>query len=258
MIDCNVSLSRWPCRRLKGDETPELVTRLKNQGVSQAWAGSFDALFYRDVAEVNSRLVEECHRHGRDFLLPFGTVNPLVPDWEEDLRRCHEEHHMPGIRLYPNYHGYRLDQPVFAELLKATQTRELIVQLVVKMEDERAAHPLLRVSPVDTTPLVRLIPDLPRLRLVLLNGPGAIPPEPLRRLRDAGQIYFDMAMVEGLGGIGKLMDAVTAERVLFGSHFPFYVFESALLKLRETPLKELPKKAIEEGNARRLLDKDRK
>jgi uncharacterized protein len=256
IVDVNVSLSRWPCRRLKGDDTTELVAKLRSQEVSQAWAGSFDALLYRDVAEVNRRLVEECHRHGRDFLLPFGTVNPLVPDWQEDLRRCQDEHHMPGIRLYPNYHGYRLDNPAFVELMKAVQERGLIVQLAVKTEDERTAHPLLRVEPVDTTPLLRLMPDLPRLRLILLNGPGAVPPEPLRRLKAAGQIYFDIAMVEGLGGIAKLLDVVTPERVLFGSHFPFYYCESAALKLRESPLEPLPKKAIHEGNARRLLQKD--
>jgi predicted TIM-barrel fold metal-dependent hydrolase len=256
IVDVNVSLSRWPCRRLKGEDTAELVAKLRGQGVVQAWAGSFDALLHRDVADVNRRLVEECRRFGHDFLLPFGTVNPLSPDWEEDLRRCQEEHHMPGLRLYPNYHGYRLDQPMFAELLKAVERRGLIVQLAVKMEDERAAHPLLRVAPVDTTPLLRLLPDLPRLRLILLNGPGAVPPEPLRRLRAAGQVYFDIAMVEGLGGIGKMLEAVTADRVLFGSHFPFYNFESALLKLRESPLEPLAKKAIEEGNARRLQHKD--
>ena len=44
MIDTNVYLSRWPFRRLPLDETPALVAKLHEQGVEQAWAGSFDAV----------------------------------------------------------------------------------------------------------------------------------------------------------------------------------------------------------------------
>ena len=44
IVDVNVSLHRWPFRRLKGDEPSEMVTKLRAQNVSQAWAGSFDAL----------------------------------------------------------------------------------------------------------------------------------------------------------------------------------------------------------------------
>ena len=56
MIDTNVSLFRWPYRRLIGDDPEELVTRLRARGVTQAWAGSFEALLCRDMAGVNLRL----------------------------------------------------------------------------------------------------------------------------------------------------------------------------------------------------------
>src|ERR1019366_8319067 len=97
MIDANVSLFRWPFRRLAGDDPAELVARLRNKGVSQARAGSYEALMMRDVSGVNARLAGACLQHGPDFLVPFGVVNPREPDWKEDLRRCHELHKMPGI-----------------------------------------------------------------------------------------------------------------------------------------------------------------
>ena len=41
--------------------------------------------------------------------------------------------------------------------------------------------------------------------------------------------------------------------VLFGSHTPFYYFESALLKLRESPLNPDHLSAIRHQNAQRLI-----
>ena len=78
------------------------MRRLRRLGVTEAWAGSLDALLHRDLGGVNARLVADCAaRTAPDCLRPFGAVNPLLPDWREELRRCHEEHRMPGIRLHP-------------------------------------------------------------------------------------------------------------------------------------------------------------
>ncbi len=257
ITDVNVSLSRWPFRRLPGDEVAALAERLRACDVTQAWAGSFDGLFHKDVAAVNARLAEDCKRCKRGLLLPFGTVNPMLPDWREDLRRCHEEHHMPGIRLHPNYHGYGLDDPAFAELLTLAERRGLIVQLAVRMEDPRMQHPLVRVPDVDTKPLAGLVAAHPALRLVLLNALRTLRGEAITRLTDAGQVYFEISMLEGVGGVAKMLTDLTVDRLLFGSHFPLFILESAILKLRESELLPSQIAAITQENAQRLLKRPR-
>ena len=253
MIDVNVSLSRWPFRRLPCDETPRLVKQLRERGVTQAWAGSFDGLLHRDIAGVNARLVEECGRHGAGFLIPFGSVNPKLPDWQEDFRRIVEDDRMPGIRLHPNYHGYALDDPVFSELLAMAASHSLIVQLVVRMEDPRTHHPLVKVPDVSLTPLAGLIQQHPKSRVVLLNSLKSLRGNTIAQLCKSGNVYFEIAMLEGVGGIAEFLRSVPLDRLLFGSHFPFFYLESALLKLQESSLTAEQVRAISRTNAEGLL-----
>jgi hypothetical protein len=253
LVDVNVNLGRWPLRRLPCDEPGRLAAKLRSRGVTRAWAGSFEGLLHKDLGAVNARLADDCQRHGRGLLLPFGSINPKLAGWENDFQRCVEVHQMRGVRLHPNYHGYRLDEPAFARLLKLAAEHRLVVQLALLMEDERMMHPLLRVAPVDPAPLVALAGQIAGLRLMLINALGALRGESLRKLIAARDICVEISMLEGVGGIGGLLEQVPAERILFGSYAPLFYFEAAELKLRESVLTPEQSRAICRGNANRLL-----
>ena len=248
IVDTNVYLSQWPFRRLPGDEPSELTSKLDASGVTQAWVGSFDALLHRDLAAANERLAAQCRRYGSERWLAFGSVNPAQPDWQEDLRRCHEDHRMAGLRLHPGFHGYGLDHPGFAGLLAAAARRRMIIQIAVEMEDERTRHPLVRVPAVDVKPLAGLARAVSGVRLQLVNA-GRVPPETMRELARAG-VYTDFARIEGVHGLKRLVEDVGLERVVFGSFYPFFYWEAARLKLKESGLDEDP---VLSANARRLL-----
>jgi predicted TIM-barrel fold metal-dependent hydrolase len=160
---------------------------------------------------------------------------------------------MPGIRLHPNYHGYDLKDPVFAEVLQLAGASGQIVQLVIAMEDIRTQHPLIRVPPVDLGPLAQVVKDQPSTRVQLLNWWPALRGERIRPLADAGEVYFDLAMLEGIEGVARMTEQVPPERILFGSNFPLFYFEAALLKVQESGLPEVQKKLLFEENARRIL-----
>jgi hypothetical protein len=158
---------------------------------------------------------------------------------------------MTGIRLHPNYHGYDLRDPGFAEVLSLAAARGLVVELALRMEDERTQHPLVRVAPVDPAPLPALIGREPKLRLVILHWKDLLRGDLIRRLSAAGEVYFEISTLDGLGNFTRLLEDVSVERVLFGSNFPLFYFESALFKVREAGLSEAQRKAVFEGNARR-------
>ena len=255
-MDVNVHLSRWPCRRLPLDETATLVRKLRELGVASAWCCSFDALLHRDIAAVNTRLFETCNDAAiAGMLMPLGAINPMLPDWEEDLRRCSEVFRMPGVRLYPNYHGYKLDAPQFARLLTIATERKLIVQIAATMEDERVQHPMMRVAPVDITPLPTLIQTIPAARVVLLNALRGPHGEVISSLRKTPQVSFDFATLENVGGVASLIEQVDADRVLYGSHAPFFYPEAATLKIKESALSDDVARKIISGNANRMLNK---
>ncbi len=253
IVDVNANVSRWPFRRIPCDELPPLIEKLCAHRVTQAWVGSLDGLFHRDLGRVNLRLTETCRQERGVELIPFGSVNPMLPDWQEDLRRCADDFRMPGIRLHPNYHGYRLDEAVFADLVDLAAAKNLLVQLVVRMDDVRVQPGLMRIPNVDVAPLAEIVRSHPSLRMVLLNALGTLRGQALHELAATGRVWFDISTREGVGGLGTLVREVPPSRVLFGSHLPLFVLESAVLKMRESDLDDRHRRAIAFENAQGLL-----
>lgn len=253
LIDVNVYLGRWPFRRLAGDEPETLVERLRAGGVEHAWAGHFDGVFHRDIAAVNQRLTQLCRSVGDGLLTPVGSVNPTLPAWEDDVNRCVEQHGMRVIRLHPNYHGYKLDDPEFGRLLDAACERDLIVQISVSMEDERTQSPLARATPVDLAPLEAQVNQRARARVVLLNAFRGATMDVIGRLAQSRKVWTDLANLEVVGGVERLLPRVPSDRVLFGSHFPLFYWEAARLKLRESELTDEQLGSIGASNARSLM-----
>jgi predicted TIM-barrel fold metal-dependent hydrolase len=266
IIDTNVNLFDWPFRALKYRDTKALVAKLRRHRVIEAWAGSFEALLAKDMNGVNTRLAAECREHGRGFMVPFGSVNLAWPDWEEDLRRCHEVHQMPGIRIYPGYQPFDLDHPGMRRLLSVTADRGLILQVVFGMEDPRVHHPILNVGPVTFGPLLQAIQETPKTRVQLLHFPG--PPKAgssqARELSDfmaRPNCFMEISRLEGNGAVGRMLGSgpvadsvqVPVDRIVFGSHAPYFPVETAILKLVESPLEAEQLHGILQSNARRLL-----
>jgi hypothetical protein len=248
LTDCHVYLGAHPFRRLEAEDAQAFVARMRQRGVTELWTGSFEGLLRRDVAEVNRLTFERCH--GDAIFRPCGTVNLALPDWQDDVKRCAEDHGMRVIRLHPNYHGYTLGDPVFREFLTLAVKHRLVVQIVTQMEDERTHHPQVRVPPVDLAPLSKIMHEMTGARVMLLNVNGAMV---LRHLQDCPNTWLDFAMIEGVGGVGNLLKSWPAQKLVFGSFAPVFYWESAKLKMQESALADEPAAAVRQKNAAALI-----
>src|SRR5688572_20291910 len=74
IIDTNIHLFEWPFRKLKYARTEALISKLKKHRVTQAWAGSFEAVLNKQLDAINRRLSEECQTRGGGMLTPVGSV----------------------------------------------------------------------------------------------------------------------------------------------------------------------------------------
>lgn len=104
---------------------------------------------------------------------------------------------MPGIKLYPSYQNFTLDEPAVEELIRRANDRGLIVVIAVDMEDERVHHPRLDITHADVMPLTQVLPKIPEARVVLANAFRHVRGEELRAVTEETNVRFDIARFEG-------------------------------------------------------------
>ncbi len=282
IIDTNVSLGQWPFRHLKYEGPKALGDKLRKHRIRQAWAGSFEGLFHKNLDAVNAALAADCKSYGGNFFQPFGTVNIAWHDWQEDLRRCHEVYKMKGIRIFPSYQTFDLTHEDFPKLMSEIAKRGLVLQVVGDMEDSRNHHPIVLARDFSYAPLIPLLKQNPGAKVQLLYWNHRVSAKLMDDLVDNTKVLFDTARIESAGGIDALLDGnknqktrvfsfggmertlseipwgrsskpVPAERLAFGSHAPFFPVEANLLKLFESDLTLEQSKAIMESNAGKLV-----
>ncbi len=252
IIDCNANIGRWPFRRLNYSDPAGLLGRLARCGIRQAWAGAFEAVLARDCHMENGPLAEAVSGH--EALVPLATINPEFPRWEQDLCACVRSYGFRGIRVYPNYHLYTLDDPRFEALLTAAEELGVFVALAVRMTDERHHFPRCMIPPVDLEPLPALAGKHPQLRILVVNGNNGDVGRIASAIEGLPNLYFEMSRFESVCGVETVARRIGVHRVLFGTHAPYYYPESALLKItRECSFTAAEQEAILGGNAEQFL-----
>lgn len=96
---------------------------------------SFHEIFWENTFDAARRLAAQVGDN--DFLTRFVTVNPTYPRQLEELPALAAHIGAAGLRLFPNYHGYRLWDERVAQLFELTGQLDLPVHIFREIQDAR-------------------------------------------------------------------------------------------------------------------------
>ncbi|MCC7353604.1 MAG: amidohydrolase family protein [Anaerolineae bacterium] len=259
IVDFNTYVGTWWPGHELADGRPEAVREsLAEVGIEAAFVSLMEAPWFRDQQVGNERLARLVEKD-REFFLPVACLDPTATFWPEDLERSVAGLGMVGVRLYPTYHHYYLDDEPVIALARKVGRRGLPLFVTLMMEEDRFAHPAVREIPLRrkqavtaTTPPApgAMVVDgslkenpIPPLAALLRAAPEttvvvtmAAVEEAFSILRDrslsAGRVYFDVSrMDKPTVGLDRLVGAVGAEHLVLGTHAPFQYPTGAVMNL---------------------------
>ena len=250
LIDVNTYIGHWPFRQLRHNTAQGLLRQMDRRGIDRAVVASIHGIFYKNAHPANEELAKETRRY-RDRLLPFATLNPTYPGWEEDLRRCAEDLELCGIRLYPQYHGYRLTDADGLALVDAATALGWAVQAPMRVVDRRQRHRWDLAEDLAPSALEEAVSLRPKTRWMVLNGMGVNG----RRLPDEARYLVEISRLTAVlqRTIPSLLETAGPKHLAFGTGMPFKVAEPALLKLNILDAPARVKERIAWRNAAEML-----
>jgi predicted TIM-barrel fold metal-dependent hydrolase len=255
IVDTNAYLGHFAFRQLRHNTPAKLLRLMDEKGIDRALVSSASAITYRNTQPANEELAASVEPH-RDRLIPFAVINPFYAGWQDDLKICHEQFGVKGLRLYPKWHNYALADRCCLDLIHEATDRNMIVSIPIRVEDYRQRSWLVDVPDVPLREIVDLVKVCPQARFVLLNGSGYTGSPLGEKDNDLPENYhIEISRLSATlaNEIGTLVSRLGAERVVFGSGMPFKYPDPALIKLEVLDASVQIKNEILGGNAIRLL-----
>jgi predicted TIM-barrel fold metal-dependent hydrolase len=257
IIDINAWIGRWPFRALQHNTAPELVALMDRKRIDKAIVSSLDAILYKNCQVGNEQLATEVAAYP-DRLIPFATVNPTYADWRTDVIRCQEDLGMCGLRVFPSYHGYALEDESCAELMEVAAERGLPVAIPLRMEDRRQQHWMDTAPDLTPKAVGELVGRFPAVRFMILNGIGTATDwatlQGARAIVDISRLT-NLRMRPGPhdSSIPGLIAALGVEKLAFGTGIPIKYPEPAFLKVEILDATREIKERIYWQNAAEML-----
>ena len=249
MIDVNCSIGHWPFRRLTRNTLPELKAYLKDYGISGGVLTHNHAVCYANVQDANIELHEALQKDSDGFFVGIATINPTYPAWRRDMETCVKQFGFRGVRMIPEYHNYLLTSRAAWELALAAGDLGIPVLFPRELVNYRQRHWMEPEMPLRVPDMLGFVSRFPDTRFLVMETDLPI------AASYPANLYVEMSRTHCCQGRGldRLITAIGAEHVLFGSGAPFREIEASLIKMHHARLSDEERALVEHDNAVKLF-----
>ena len=258
LVDINAYVGHWPFLQLQYNHCKGLLDRMNRFGVDVSVVSNLNGVFYKNTQSANQELYHELKsdRAFSDRFVPFAVINPIYAGWKDDLETSVKTLGMKGVRLYPKYHDYSLNDPACIELVKRVRDLEVPVALSLRMVDNRQRSWMdieTEWALKDIMPLVQAVPDAKYMILNVANSTNLSADE--TSLLQKSDVLMDTSG-RALTNLSGLLDKYGKEKFAFGTHAPILDYLTGLLRIesmRDNEADGETKELLRAGNARKFL-----
>jgi hypothetical protein len=230
LFDASAWTGIWPFAMSAPVTLAELVASLEDAGITGAAVSPLNAVLAPDPMAANLDLLAEANQLASDTfdLRVVPVLDPSLPGWEGDLDTLLETARplIGAIKAIPNYHGYAVNGPQGVALAKAVTKAGLGLCIQIRLLDERAHHPLMKVPGVPVDGVARLAEAVPEGRFLAC---GVYQAE-LARLT-AINVSAELSSVESGDALANALAVIGANRLLLGTHAPIYYPAAGVAKV---------------------------
>lgn len=264
-IDINAYVGHWPFIQLQYNTCEALGQRMDKFGVDVSLISNLNGVFYKNTQSANKELYNEIKaaKRYKDRLIPFAVINPIYAGWRQDMETCITQLGMKGIRLYPQYHDYEINDPLLVELVKRARDMNVPVAFNYRMVDSRqrswmdidyvVGTPKPEWALKDIMPIIRAVPDAKYMILNVANSLALDKTD--TEIFQKAQVLMDTSG-RTLTDLGSLLKTQGRERFAFGTHSPILDYLTGMLRieaLRDNEADAATKELLRSGNVKKFL-----
>ncbi len=231
MIDYNCMIGQWPFRYLRKNTIDDLKRVHLKHEVESGYVTSLSSVFYNDPFEGDVKLFDEIKDSQYKMVI---SMNVSLPNLYRDIKKANDSFSYEGIRIYPSIHKYDLLGSKFNEFCHMVKEENKKLFISYRMGDIRLDYLFNQQLPDITT--IKAIANNPYdLQLYILN----LKSQEITSLQDefikSPNVYFDSSDIKHETFAREFLKKEKIDhKVVFGSFFPLYTFESNYLIYTKT------------------------